>query len=358
MRLKFNVSGRGTNIREKNQKGEVILFQSSDGQAKIQVRFEDKNVWLTQASIADLFQTTPQNITLHLKGIYEEGELLEGATCKEYLQVRNEGKRQVSRDLKHYNLEAILAVGYRVRSARGTQFRKWATAQLQELLVKGFVMDDDRLKEGKSIGEDYFDELLLRIRDIRASERRFYQKITDIYATSIDYDGRAEITQEFYATVQNKLHWATVGKTASEVIKSRANASKKNMGLTTWKNSPGGPIRKQDVSIAKNYLNEEELSALNRTVTMYLDYAEDQAISRKPMHMADWIKKLDGFLEFNEKNILTHAGKISRQMAVDHAEKEFEKFEVNRRQIESSQPVSDFDKLATQLTANKPKKKK
>jgi hypothetical protein len=303
---------------ESQAKGEIILFQSNDGQTKIQVRFEDKSVWLTQASIAELFQTTPQNITLHLKSIYEEGELTEAATCKEYLQVRKEGKRQISRQLKHYSLDAILAVGYRVRSPRGTQFRQWATTQLQELLVKGFVMDDDRLKEGKSIGQDYFDELLLRIRDIRASERRFYQKITDIYATSIDYDGRSEVTQEFYATVQNKLHWATHGKTAAEVIKSRADASKKNMGLTTWKNSPDGAIRKQDVSVAKNYLSEEELAALNRTVVMYLDYAEDQALSRKPMHMADWIKKLDGFLQFNEKNILTNAGKISQRMALEH----------------------------------------
>ncbi len=339
----------------KNQlpKSEIVLFQSNDGQTKIQVRFEDKSVWLTQAAIAELFQTTPQNITLHLKSIYEEGELTDEATCKEYLQVRNEGKRQISRSLKHYSLEAILAVGYRVRSPRGTQFRQWATAQLQELLVKGFVMDDDRLKEGKSIGQDYFDELLLRIRDIRASERRFYQKITDIYATSIDYDGSADVTQEFYATVQNKLHWATHGKTAAEVIKARADASKKNMGLTTWKNSPLGPIRKQDVSVAKNYLNEDELTALNRTVTMYLDYAEDQAQSRKPVYMADWVKKLNGFLQFNEKNILTHAGKISQKMALEHAENEFEKFEVKRRQIESNNPTSDFDKLAKKITTKK-----
>ncbi|OFZ15548.1 MAG: hydroxyacid dehydrogenase [Bdellovibrionales bacterium RBG_16_40_8] len=337
-------------------KGEIILFQSNDGQTKIQVRFEERSVWLTQAAIAELFQTTPQNITLHLKSIYEEGELVEEATCKEYLQVRQEGKRQISRQLKHYNLEAILAVGYRVRSSRGTQFRQWATAQLQELLVKGFVMNDDRLKEGKSIGQDYFDELLLRIRDIRASERRFYQKITDIYATSIDYDGRAEVTQEFYATVQNKLHWAIHGKTAAEVIKFRADASKKNMGLTTWKNSPDGPIRKQDVSVAKNYLSEEELAALNRTVVMYLDYAEDQALSRKPMYMADWIKKLDGFLQFNEKNILTNAGKISQKMALEHAESEFNKYENQLCQIESSQSSSDFDKLAKKLTSKKSKK--
>ena len=229
-------------------KSEIILFQSNDGHTKIQVRFEDKSVWLTQAAIAELFQTTPQNITLHLKSIYEEGELTDEATSKEYLQVRNEGKRQISRSLKHYCLEAIIAVGYRVRSPRGTQFRQWATVQLQDLLVKGFVMDDDRLKEGKSIGQDYFDELLLRIRDIRASERRFYQKITDIYATSIDYDGSADVTQEFYATVQNKLHWATHGKTAAEVIKARADASKKNMGLR-----PHGRILHMDQFVSRMY---------------------------------------------------------------------------------------------------------
>lgn len=339
------------------QKGEIILFQANDGRTKIQVRFEEKSVWLTQAAIAELFQTTPQNITIHLKSIFEDGELIEEATCKEYLQVQDEGKRKVNRNLKHYSLEAILAVGYRVRSSRGMQFRQWATAQLQELLVKGFVIDDERLKEGKAIGQDYFDELLSRIRDIRASERRFYQKITDIYATSIDYDGKAEMTEEFYATVQNKLHWATHGKTAAEVIKSRADAKMKNMGLTNWKNSPDGPIRKQDVTVEKNYLKENELTALNRTVTMYLDYAEDQAMTRKPMHMVDWVKKLDGFLQFNEKNILTHAGKISRQLAIDHAAAKFEKFEIQQRQLEASSPSSDFDKLAKKITAKKLKKK-
>ncbi len=338
-------------------KGEIILFQSIDGHTKIQVRFEEKSVWLSQKNIAELYQVSVPSVNEHLTHIFEEGELAPEATIRKFRIVQIEGKREVARVVDHYNLEAIIAVGYRVRSSRGTQFRQWATAQLQELLVKGFVMDDDRLKDGKSIGHDYFDELLLRIRDIRASERRFYQKITDIYATSIDYDGRAEVTQEFYATVQNKLHWATHGQTAAEVVKARADASKKNMGLTTWKNSPEGVIRKQDVSVAKNYLNEEEIAALNRIVTMYLDYAEEQALSRKPMHMADWIKKLDGFLQFNEKNILNHAGKISHQMALDHAESEFEKFDNERRRIEATVPTSDFDKLAKQITAKKVKKK-
>ncbi len=338
-------------------KGEIILYKSGDGQTKIQVRIEDKTVWLPQKNIADLFQVSIPSVNEHLTHIYEEGELTPEATIRKFRIVQSEGKREVSRSIDHYNLDAILAVGYRVRSARGTQFRQWATAQLHDLLVKGFVMDDDRLKEGKSIGQDYFDELLLRIRDIRASERRFYQKITDIYATSIDYDVKAEITQGFYATVQNKLHWAVHGQTAAEVIKSRADSTKKNMGLTTWKNSSSGPIRKMDVSIAKNYLTEEEMAALNRTVTMYLDYAEDQAQSRKPMSMADWVTKLDGFLRFNEKNILTNAGKISHQMALEHAESEFEKFEVERRKIEVAEPTSDFDKVAKQISSKRPQEK-
>lgn len=270
--------------------GEIILFQSIDGQTKVQVRFEDNNVWLSQKMIAELYQVSIPTVNEHLTHIFDEEELIPQATIRNFRIVQTEGKREVTRTVDHYNLEAILAVGYRVRSSRGVQFRQWATAQLQEFLLKGFVMDDERLKEGKSIGQDYFDELLLRIRNIRASERRFYQKITDIYATSVDYNSQSEVTQEFYATVQSKLHWAIHGQTAAELITSRADDSKESMGLTTWKNSPHGPIRKQDVTIAKNYLNEEELSALNRIVTMYLDYAEDQALKRAPMYMTDWIK--------------------------------------------------------------------
>lgn len=340
-----------------NRKGEIIIFQSNDGKAKIQVRFEDKSLWLSQKSLAELFQVSISSINEHLAHIYDEYELEPDSTIRKFRIVQNEGKRSVTRSVDHYNLDAILAVGYRVRSLRGTQFRQWATAQLQELLTKGYVMDDDRLKEGQSIDQDYFDELLLRLRDIRSSERRFYQKITDIYSTSIDYDGRSEITQAFYATVQNKLHWAIHGQTAAEVIKSRADASKKNMGLTNWKNSPSGPIRKQDVGIAKNYLNEAEISALNRIVTMYLDYAEDQALSRIPMHMGDWIKKLDGFLQFNAKNILTHAGKISQVLALDHAENEFEKFKTAHDKKNLNQPISDFDKFTKKLDLKKTKKR-
>ena len=250
----------------------------------------------------------------------------------------------------------ILAVGYRVRSARGTAFRQWATARLSELLVKGFTLDDERLKEGRSLGRDYFDELLERIRAIRASERRFYQKITDIYATSIDYDKSAEITQQFYATVQNKLHWAIHGHTAAEIIASRADADRPHMGLTTWKEAPHGPIRKRDVSVAKNYLSEEELSALNRIVTMYLDYAEMQARGHRPMHMADWVGRLDAFLEFNEQNILTHAGKVSHELAREHAEREFEKYEDERRRLEATEPTSDFDKAVEEVRRLEKKK--
>ncbi len=321
----------------------LVLFRPNDGGNELRVRLEGETVWLTQAQMAELFQSTPQNITIHLKAIYEEGELSEAATCKDYLQVRDEGQRSVKRMLKHYSLDAILAVGYRVRSTRGTQFRQWATATLSEYLTKGFVMDDERLKEGRSLGRDYFDELLERIRDIRASERRFYQKIADIYATSIDYEPNAAQTREFYATVQNKLHWAIHGRTAAEIISERADASKPNMGLTTWKNAPGGPIRKGDVGIAKNYLTAEEIEALNRIVTMYLDYAEDQARKQKPMHMADWAKKLDAFLRFNERDILTHAGKVSMELAQEHARLEFGKHDAARRLREASEPTSDFD---------------
>jgi len=333
--------------------GQLLIYE--DGSLRVQVRIDGKTVWLTQAGIASLFQTTPQNITMHLKSIYEEGELDEAATCKEFLQVQQEGSRSVRRAAKHYNLDAILAVGYRVRSARGTAFRQWATARLSELLVKGFTMDDDRLKEGRTLGDNYFDELLERIRAIRASERMFYQKITDIYATSIDYDDAADITQTFFATVQNKLHWAIHGHTAAEIIYRRADATRQHMGLTTWKNAPHGPIRKTDVAVAKNYLDENEIRELNRVVTMYLDYAEDQARRHTPMHMADWIKKLDAFLRFNERNILKHAGRISQEMAEERAIMEFEKFEVKRLQREAQQPTSDFDRFLEKIKKIKSK---
>lgn len=310
------------NVPESN----IILYQTEDGRTKIQCLFEDETAWLSQALIAELFQVTPQNVTQHLKAIYDEAELNEGATCKEYLQVRTEGNREVSRSLKHYSLPVILAIGYRVRSHRGTQFRQWATERLSEYLVKGFTMDDERLKNPPAKGQiDYFDELLERIRDIRSSERRFYQKVLDIYATSIDYSPDAEITQKFFATVQNKMHWAAHGHTAAEIIHKRSDATKNYMGLKTVR--PSGVIRKEDVAVAKNYLNQEELQALNRIVTLYLDFAELQAIERKPMHMKDWISKLDQFLQISDRKLLDHAGKISAEVAKAKAEIEYSKYQ-------------------------------
>lgn len=327
--------------------GQMLIYR--DGALNLQVRLDGQTVWLTQRQLADLYQISVPTVNEHLTNIYAEGELDQAPTVRNYRIVQIEGVRQVSRDVAHYSLDAILAIGYRVRSARGTVFRQWATAQLRELLVKGFVLDDERIKAGRTIGQDYFDELLARIRDIRASERLFYQKITDIYATSIDYDPNAPIAQTFFKTVQNKLHWAIHGHTAAEIIAQRADAARPNMGLTTWKNAPAGAIRKADVTVAKNYLSQQEISELNRIVSMYLDYAEDQARRGKPMHMAEWITKLDGFLQFNERNILTHAGKISHELAVDRAHVEFAKFDEQRRQLEAQEPTSDFDKAIDQI---------
>ncbi len=323
--------------------GQMLIYR--DGSTQLRVRLDGQTVWLTQRLIAELFQVTVANVNQHLKGIYEDSELRPEATIKRYLIVQTEGTRQVSRLVDHYSLEAILAVGYRVRSQRGTQFRQWATARLSELLAKGFTLDDERIKAGRTLGDDYFEELLARIRDIRSSERMFYQKITDIYATSIDYDVDAPLTKTFFQTVQNKLHWAIHGQTAAEIVHRRANATLPHMGLTTWKHAPAGPVRKADVTIAKNYLREEEINELNRIVTMYLDYAEDQARRKQQMHMADWVARLDAFLEFNERNILDHAGTISRELAKQHAEREFARFEAERRRLESARPTSDFDKV-------------
>jgi hypothetical protein len=342
---------------ESPSQSSIILYQTEDGRTRIQCRFENNTVWLTQALIAELFQVTPQNVTLHLKAIYKEGELDETATCKDYLQVRTEGGRQISRALKHYSLPVILAVGYRVRSHRGTQFRQWATARLTEYLVKGFTMDDERLKNPPGKGQtDYFDELLERIRDIRSSERRFYQKVLDIYATSVDYTPNTEMSQEFFATVQNKMHWAAHGHTAAEVIQERANAAKPMMGLMTTR--PGTIIRKEDVSIAKNYLSEEELQTLNRIVNLYIEFAELQALNRKPMTMRNWIEKLDEFLKISGRELLHHAGKISAEAAKLKAEMEYDRYRV----LMDAQPRSvdtDFEQAAEQLQKmTKPKKKR
>lgn len=309
--------------------GELILYTTEDGAASVRLRAEGGSVWITQAEMAALFQTTPQNITLHVKAIYAEGELQPEATCKEHLQVRQEGGRQVRRALKHYNLDMILAVGYRVRSLRGTQFRQWATTHLREYLVKGFVMDDERLKEPG--GWDYFDELLERIRDIRASEKRFYQKVRDIYATAVDYDPKSEAAQLFFKKVQNKMLWAVTGHTAAELISGRADPALPNMGLTSFK---GSRVRQGDVTIAKNYLQAAEIDELNRIVVMYLDYAEDMARRRKPMTMREWEDKLDAFLQFNERDVLTHAGKISAQVAERLALERYAEFDARRREAE------------------------
>lgn len=324
----------GDNVENKT---DILIYQLEDGKTKIDVRLENETVWMTQKAIAELYQTTPQNITLHIKNIYEEGELEENSTCKNYLQVQTEGNRTVQRNSRHYNLEMIIAVGYRVRSSRGTQFRRWATERLNEYLVKGFTMDDERLKGMRNIGDDYFDELLERIRDIRASEKRFYKKITDIYALAIDYNGKSEEAKKFFATVQNKLHFAIHGHTAAELIEQRADASKDNMGLTTWK---GDKVRKGDITVAKNYLIEKEIKSLNRIVTMYLDYAEDQAERRNPMHMKDWEEKLNAFLKFNERDILTGAGSLSHEVAKELAEKEYEEF--NQKRLNAPKK-DDFD---------------
>jgi len=313
--------------------GELILYQTEDGRTRIECRFEDETIWLTQKLMAELFQTSPQNITMHLKAIYAEGELAEEATCKEFLQVRTEGNREVSRRVRHYRLEAILAVGYRVRSHRGTQFRQWATARLSEYLVKGFTMDDERLMNPPGRGQvDYFDELLERIRAIRASERRFYQKVLDIYATSVDYEPGAEQSQRFFATVQNKMHFATHGRTAAEIIVERADAEAPLMGMQTTR--PGGVIRRSDASVAKNYLTEDELKILHRIVNFYIEFAELQAIERKPMTMQDWIDKLDEFLKMSGRELLDHAGKVSAETAKAKAEQEYDRY----REIEDAKP--------------------
>lgn len=291
-------------LPEKKQ-SEFLLYQSEDGQLKIQVRLENETVWLTQADMMELFQTTKQNISLHIKNIFEEGELDENSVVKEYLTTATDGKNYHT---KHYNLDVVISVGYRVKSLRGTQFRIWATERLREYLIKGFTMNDDLLKQGGG----YFEELLERIRDIRSSEKIFYRKVLEIYATSIDYDPRAEITQQFFQTVQNKLHWAAHGHTAAEIIYQRANAQQPFMGLTAFK---GKKPTKQEITVAKNYLNEEELAVLNRLVSAYLDIAEINAMQRKPMYMNDWIEVLDGFIKMSRQDVLTNAGKISAELA-------------------------------------------
>ena len=323
--------------------GEIILYTTEDGRAAIQLKARDGSVWLTQAEIAELFDTSVSNINKHIKAIVDEGEQPQ-ATVEHYSIVQIEGARSVSRQIAHYSLPMILAVGFRVRSPRGAQFRRWAAASLSDYLIKGFVMDDARLKDPEA---DYFEELLARIRDIRSSEKLFYKKVLDIYATSVDYDPSEEASQLFFQTVQNKMHWAVHGHTAAEVVAARADADKDHMGLTAWANqSKGGPPRKGDVHIAKNYLAESEIEALNRIVTAYLEFAELQALARKPMTMANWIAKLDDFLRLGDRDILTHAGRISAEVAKAKAQREYDKW--HTRQLDQPSEAERHFVEATQ----------
>ncbi len=318
---------------------EILLYTTPNGQVKVEIYLRHETIWLTQQKIAALFGVQRPAITKHLKNIFETSELKEISVCSILEHTASDGKKYST---QFYNLDAIISVGYRVNSTQATHFRIWATERLKEYIIKGFTMDDERLKNpGNIFGQDYFEEQLARIRDIRSSERRFYQKITDIFSQcSADYKVDNRITSDFFATVQNKLHWAITGQTAAEIIAARADCSAKNMGLTTWKNSPEGSIRKTDTIIAKNYLNEQELEGLNRIVTMYLDYAESQALKGVVMYMKDWVEKLDAFLRFNEKDVLSHLGQITHEMATVLAENEYEKFRIiNDKIIES-----DFDK--------------
>ena len=331
---------------------DIILYTSPEGHIRVEVVYEDESFWLTQKRMAELFGVEVNTINYHLKEIFKSGELHEDRTIRKIRIVQQEGSRNVQREVDFYNLDAIIAVGYRVNSFQATQFRIWATGVLKEFIIKGFVLDDERLKQGSRFGKDYFDELLERIREIRASERRFYLKITDIYEQcSIDYKKESEITQTFFKTVQNKLHWAITGHTAAELIAQRADASKPNMGLKTWKNAPQGKVLKGDIANAKNYLEETEIKALERIVSMYLDYAENQAARQIPMKMADWVSKLDAFLQFNEYDILKNAGKVSHEVAKKLAEKEYEQFRVTQ----DKNFESDFEKEAKKIQVNKKK---
>lgn len=334
------------------KEGSILLYQSDEGEVNIQVLFADETVWMSQKKMAELFDVEIPTVNYHLKEVYQSGELDENSTIRNFLIVQQEGKRKIERDIAFYNLDAIISVGYRVNSRQATQFRIWATKTLREYIVKGFVLDDDRLKNGQHFGKDYFDELLGRIAEIRASERRFYQKITDIYAQcSADYDPNSEITKTFYATVQNKLHWAITGNTAAETIVHRVDAQKPHMGLTNWKASPDGKILKSDVTVAKNYLSETELGHLNRIVVMFLDYAQNQAERHTLMQMEDWVKRLDAFLQFNEYDVLNNAGKVTTAVAKALAEAQYEIYRVKQDELYQS----DFDQLMDNLPI-KPKK--
>lgn len=324
---------------------ELIIYQAEDGKTKLEVRLHEDTVWLSLNQMAELFQRDKSVISKHIKNTFDEGELRPDSTVAKFATVQPEGGRDVSRNIEFYNLDVIISVGYRVKSLQGTKFRIWATQRVKEYIVKGFALDDERLKKG---GGTYFDELLERIREIRASERNFYQKIKDLYTTSVDYDPKAEITVDFFAVAQNKIHWAIHGHTAAELIAERADASKPNMGLTNWS---GSKVRKHDVHVAKNFLTEEEMRLLNLLVSQYLDFGEFQARTRKAMRMQDWAKKLDDFLKLNDRDVLTGLGRISSQLAKDKADKEYEKFEKTRRKVEDAKADQDFRKEFEELRA-------
>jgi hypothetical protein len=331
--------------------GEILLYQTEDGRARVECRFQDETIWLSQAMMAELYQTTKQNVSLHLHNLYSEGELDENRVVKEYLTTGPDGKKY---SVLHFNLDAILAVGYRVRSQRGTQFRRWATERLREYLVKGFVLDDQRLKNPPAPGlgvPDYFDEMLERIRDIRASERRMYLRVREIFAMAADYEPSSEQTMLFFRVIQNKLHFAATGMTAAELIQSRADHTLPNMGLTSWKS---GEVRKTDVTIAKNYLNAQEIDELNRIVVMWLDFAEDQARRRKQVFMKDWGQRLDEFLQFNQRDVLTNAGSVSKADADAFAQDQYDRFAERRRAFKEAQGEQDTIKALEDAAKNLP----
>lgn len=345
-------------LGDETNRGEMVLYQAADGRIRLEVRLENETMWLTQAAMAELFQTTQQNVSLHIQNIYEEEELQPSATYKDFLLVRREGDRDVKRGVAHYNLDMIISVGYRVKSLIATRFRVWATARLREYIVKGFTMDDERLKNPPVKGEpvrDYFSEMLERIRDIRASEKRLYLRVREIFAMAADYEPSDDETTRFFRVIQNKLHFAATGKTAAEIVKTRADRHKPHMGLTSWK---GDEPRKADVTIAKNYLNEREIDELNRIVTMWLDFAEDQARRRKQVFMNDWETRLDEFLKFNERRLLSNAGKISKQAADEYAIAEYSEFEIARRKQKEIDAEQDYLRQLEEAARNLPSHKK
>jgi len=337
--------GNGEKRLIRNSMAEFLIFTGQSGEQSIEARFEDETIWLSQKLMAELFDVKIHTINEHLKNIFEQGEVTLEATIRKFRIVQKEGNREVTRNIDFYNLDAIISVGYRVNSVRATQFRQWATQVLKEFAIKGYVLDKKRMENGTYIGEDYFEHLLEEIREIRLSERRFYQKIADIYATSVDYNKDAPTTKTFFAKVQNKLHFAIHGHTAAELIVDCANSEKANMGLTSWENAPAGKIMKTDVSVAKNYLTQEELTSLGRIVNSYLDLAEERAKRKIPMSMEDWAKRLDLFLEFDDREILQNSGKVTAKLAKEHAESEFGKYRI----IQDRLFESDFDRVVKQL---------